>query len=635
VKSPTTISLCVLLCLLIVSPETHAQVDSLPPLPPPALLSPPDTALALTVRPLLIWSGIDRASRYRLEISLDPAFAPRFLEDSTLTDTLYRVASPLVNDTTYYWRVTAGDSAGWGTCSATGRIATGPLPRISPPLIRFPYTRRGDTTAATARLINLSPRPLNVDSARVSGNFTVADSLPLVVPPGDSILFTVRFTPRSYTLLAETLHVVTDLGDPGLLVRGDSPPPLMSVSADSLLFGPVAVTDTVRRTVTIRNQGYFNDLLVKVCRTSSPAFRLLTKLPIRIPPGESTAVALRFHAQRAFPGRFGTFLDTLHVESNGGAMDIPLRGETPFPEAEPSHYAVPFGDVRYTDSSRTTIRVANRSPNILRIDSVRTTGSAFRASIDRRMLRPGDTAAVTLRFAPWRLGTFSDTLIILTNGRRRDLRIPVSGASPYPGVAAVPARVTFGEVLRTASERIVVGVFNPSINPLSIDSVSTRTRQFRAERWSLSDVVRRGDTLRIAVLFAPDSAGRFFDTLVVASNAAVKLWKVPISGIGIMPDSQAVGPGEFALFQNYPNPFKGTTTFRYALPERCYVRLAVFNSLGQELAVVEDGEADAGYRNVKWISEVASGVYFFKLVAVTVSSPAKQFVGSKRLVIVR
>jgi Abnormal spindle-like microcephaly-assoc'd, ASPM-SPD-2-Hydin len=602
----------------------------------PVLLAPSDTATALPVRPVLLWSRADSAFRYRLELSLDTAFAQETLNDSTCADTLFRIASPLLNDTTYYWRVTAGDSAGWGSPSLIGRFATGPIPRVTPDLLRFPFTRRGDTCAAVFVLRNLSPRPLAVTSASSpSGEFLLADTLPVVITAGDSIRLTVQFVPTSYVVLAETLHITTDLGDPSLLLRGDSPPPLLVASGEALLFGPMAITDTVRHFVIVRNRGSFNDLVLTSGRLASPAFRVLTRFPLRIVPGESSAVQIRFCVPRPFPGRFGTYLDTLRLESNGGAMEIPLRGESPFPEPQSSRPAAAFADVRYTDSARTEIRITNRSPNILRIDSLRTSSSAFRASLSGRTVRSGDTATLLVRFVPWRLGAFTDTLVLWTNGRRRELRIPLSGESPDPNIASLPDRVAFGEVLRGTTERMIVGIFNTSVNPLSIDSVTSMTRQFRLERWSLADVVRRGDTLRLAVAFAPDSAGRFYDTLVVSSNAGVRRWKVPLFGVGLMPDSQAAGPGEFALFQNYPNPFRGTTTFRYALPERCYVRLAVFNSLGQELAVIEDGEVETGYHNVKWNSGVASGVYFFKLVAVPARVSEKQFVATKRLVILR
>jgi hypothetical protein len=95
------------------------------------------------------------------------------------------------------------------------------------------------------------------------------------------------------------------------------------------------------------------------------------------------------------------------------------------------------------------------------------------------------------------------------------------------------------------------------------------------------------------------------------------------------------GAESFALMQNFPNPFRGITTFRYSLPERCAVKLVVYSSLGQIVGVVVDEEQGQGYQNVPWRTETASGMYFYKLIAIPLSAPDKQYVSTKRLMILR
>jgi len=88
-------------------------------------------------------------------------------------------------------------------------------------------------------------------------------------------------------------------------------------------------------------------------------------------------------------------------------------------------------------------------------------------------------------------------------------------------------------------------------------------------------------------------------------------------------------PARFTLEQNYPNPFNPTTTIRYALPQRASVSLIVYNTLGQQVAVLQNGEQEAGSHEVHFDgSNLSSGVYFYLL-------HAGGFIQAKKFVLVR
>ncbi len=80
-------------------------------------------------------------------------------------------------------------------------------------------------------------------------------------------------------------------------------------------------------------------------------------------------------------------------------------------------------------------------------------------------------------------------------------------------------------------------------------------------------------------------------------------------------------PEEFALHQNYPNPFNPTTTINYTVPEDARVSLKVYNSIGQEVAVLLDNElVEAGEHSVDFnSSNLPSGVYYYRINAVGIS----------------
>ena len=75
-------------------------------------------------------------------------------------------------------------------------------------------------------------------------------------------------------------------------------------------------------------------------------------------------------------------------------------------------------------------------------------------------------------------------------------------------------------------------------------------------------------------------------------------------------------PLEFALHDNYPNPFNPTTTLRFDLPEVSNITLTIYNMLGQKVRTFDYQNTSAGYHSVIWDAtndlgqQEGAGVYF-------------------------
>ncbi len=103
--------------------------------------------------------------------------------------------------------------------------------------------------------------------------------------------------------------------------------------------------------------------------------------------------------------------------------------------------------------------------------------------------------------------------------------------------------------------------------------------------------------------------------------------------VGYNPDLPVIYPtdvsevpiaAEFALEQNYPNPFNPSTSIGYMIGERTHVRLAVYDALGREVAVLREGITDAGRQVAHFrAGDLPGGLYTVRLTANGLSQTRK------------
>jgi tetratricopeptide (TPR) repeat protein len=122
------------------------------------------------------------------------------------------------------------------------------------------------------------------------------------------------------------------------------------------------------------------------------------------------------------------------------------------------------------------------------------------------------------------------------------------------------------------------------------------------------------------------------DDLAMSALATLGEWKPkPVKGNApALTNTQNV-PTEYALSQNFPNPFLSgaksrlagnpQTMIQYQLPEAGHVTVKIYNLFGQEVRTLVAGQREAGYHSEIWDGRdnfgrrVASGVYFYRLSA--------------------
>ncbi len=115
----------------------------------------------------------------------------------------------------------------------------------------------------------------------------------------------------------------------------------------------------------------------------------------------------------------------------------------------------------------------------------------------------------------------------------------------------------------------------------------------------------------------------------VFAGTGGSIWRRKLSEVTSISTRSPEVPRETSLSQNYPNPFNPSTTIRYGLPNRSHVTLIVFNTLGQQVAQLVNGDMNAGYHEVQFDGRgLSGGVYFCRL-------RAGDFMETKRLLLLQ
>ena len=145
-----------------------------------------------------------------------------------------------------------------------------------------------------------------------------------------------------------------------------------------------------------------------------------------------------------------------------------------------------------------------------------------------------------------------------------------------------------------------------------------------------------GDEGDVGCLFRAGTAVTFCNSIVGpgfqkcgldidnAGTFGVPIGTSPGTFTAVEEEVSTLMPTAFVLHPNFPNPFNPGTTIRYSLPVQSQVRLAVYDVLGQQVALLHEGVQRAGSYRARFDgTELGTGVYFCRLEAARFSQTRK------------
>jgi photosystem II stability/assembly factor-like uncharacterized protein len=451
----------------------------------------------------------------------------------------------------------------------------------------------------------------------------------------DSLMLNVTFTPDSVGTFIDTLSLRNNSLQRGIRIpmSGSSPYPIALLNKSLISFSS-AVLGTTYRDSTMVKDSSINPMTINTVYTLTKWFTAsLTKKSCGL--NDSLYVGITF-----IPDSTRSYYDTLYITNNSqkSTIKLPLSGNVPPPLLNVPTSSLSLAQVSRSDSSTMNIEILNSSINSLTVTALTTKTTAFHIATQLPLSVSGnDSAKVHIVFSPISFGSFLDTLAIISNGG--SAKIPLSGSSPYPQITVSNQSFSFSAKVGQPQSKILK-ITNGSINALIVDSVKTFTKYFTLSGMTLPDTIRRSDTSSVSIAFSPDSVRNYADTLYTYTNADTSLLKTTLAGSGEIPSGITREgddiPTIYELYQNYPNPSNPSTTIKFALPQQSRVSVTIYDILARKVKELVNNKLQPGYYQFTWnASGYASGVYFYRIVAQSLSDQGRSFVQAKKLVLIK
>jgi len=181
------------------------------------------------------------------------------------------------------------------------------------------------------------------------------------------------------------------------------------------------------------------------------------------------------------------------------------------------------------------------------------------------------------------------------------VRVIVGDAQPYVKLAPVSTSVTYDGKTLAISE--AMGAAHLLVRGNNPPNLLATNMEMKYAYDAAADLTR-------IIVFSLEADQTFSGDFLAVSGELVNIELATYAGA---PVTWKILPREFALYQNFPNPFNAITTLSFDMAKAGEYELSIYNIGGQQVARFS-GHSQPGTVDVDWdASDVASGVYLYRL----------------------
>ncbi len=407
----------------------------------------------------------------------------------------------------------------------------------------------GKTQTQIATVSNSGSGPVTLSQARVSGaGFGVNGlNLPLSLDAGASTSFNVNYSPKSAGSTSGTLTVASDASNSTLTVAlaatAVAPvlPGALTPSPASLSFSSVQVGQTQTLPATLTNTGG-SSLTISQATVSGAFSASGLSLPTTLNAGQSATLSVTFAPQAS-----GSASGSLVVvsDASNGTLTVPLAGATTSPAPSqvtagvltPSPSSLSFGSVQVGGSKTLSATLTNTGGSSVNLTQAAASGGFTVSGLNLpATLDAGQSASLSVTFAPQSSGSASSSLVISSDASNGTLAIPLAAtatAAAAPGtLTASPASFSFGSVQIGADKTLSATLTNSGSSSVSVTQATVSGSGFTVSGFTLPLTLAAGQSAAFSVDFSPKSSGAASGSLAITSDASNPSFSIPLSASG-------------------------------------------------------------------------------------------------------
>jgi hypothetical protein len=440
---------------------------------------------------------------------------------------------------------------------------------LSPATYSFGSIVDGQTKSQSITITNTGTASLTIaDLAVAGGAYSVSGmTTPATIAAGGTANFSVLFAPTTAGSQSGTVTITSNApNSPNVLSlsgSGTAASVTLSSNPTSVSFTSVNAGSSSSKSVTITNSGN-TSLTISSITVNAQNFAVSgITTPMALTAGQNATLNVTFS-----PSVSENITGNITVATTQGATSvIPVSGTGVQAGLTITPASANLGSVTVGGSpSSQTIQLLNSGTGTLTVSQVSVTGGGFTLG---QLALPlnlgvGQSANLTVQFAPASAGTASGSITVVSNAPNSPALIGLTGT----GIAATQTlsfsttSISFGSVNTGSTATQNVTITNTGNASVSISGITESGSGFTLTGAGTPIALSAGQTTTFGVVYSPTTAGTNAGTVTVTSTASGSPATITLSGTGVAAATHSVTLGWAASSSTVSgyNVYRSTTS---------------------------------------------------------------------------